>query len=401
MPTYRYAAITSGGLRQKGVMAALDEDELYRKLKSGDLDLVSCQLAESTTFAERYLQKVGDYELIHFFVHLEQLERAGIPLLEGLADISESLQGSRLRPIVATIRRDISEGAGISDALGRHPGLLGKVTISLIAAGEVTGNLAASFRQVIAHLKWSLGLRTRIKKAIRYPIFMGGMLVVIIGLMMTFVVPQLVGFLKMMSIDLPLPTRALIAVSDFTQTWWWMFPTVPVVIIVLFKTASSLSTDFNYFVDHIMLRMPVFGPVVRKFALSRFCHTFSIMFSSGINVLPALDSATQTLHNAVLERAMVQARIRIQEGATMADALAGTREMPPLVIKMLRIGESSGNLSEVLGQVNEFYDREVNETIDAMVAAIEPALTMVIGAMMGWIAVAVFMPLYDSFSKIR
>ena len=288
----------------------------------------------------------------------------------------------------------------LSDAFGRHPKVFGTVFSSLIAAGEASGNLVESFTQLIKHLKWTDDINKKVKKAIRYPAFM---LVMIFGLflfMMTSVVPQVTSFLQGNGQKLPLITTALIATSHFVQNFWWVMVATPVVSFVLINILTRASADMAYRVDFMKLRLPIFGPVMRKVSLSRFAHFFATMFQSGVPILNCLETAQKVVGNLVLVELLRTVRTTVQEGNALSTGLRDTGEFPTLVIRMVKIGEDSGNLGETLENVTQFYDRDVNETVDGMVGSIQPILTLVAGGMMAWIMAAVILPIYASFAKL-
>lgn len=320
--------------------------------------------------------------------------------MESLADVRDSTEQRRLRDLVAEVHQDVAEGMSLSEAFGRHPRVFGTVFESLIAAGEASGNLVKSFTQLIKHLKWVNSVNAKVKKAIRYPSFM---LVVIMGLfmfMMTTVVPQVTGFLKSNGQELPLITTALIATSNFVQHFWWAIVAAPITTVVGMTILSRASADVAYRVDFLKLRLPMFGPVLRKISLSRFAHFFATMFQSGVPILNCLETAQKVVGNLVLAESLGSVRTTVQEGNPLSSGMRDTGEFPTLVIRMVKIGEDSGNLGETLENVTEFYDNDVNETVDGMIGMIEPTLTLFAGLMMGWIVAAVIGPIYAGMAKM-
>jgi type IV pilus assembly protein PilC len=218
--------------------------------------------------------------------------------------------------------------------------------------------------------------------------------------MMVGVVPEVVGFLKNMGTELPIMTTSLIATSDYVLESWYVLIGVPIGAIILLKMAIKASYRVAYGMDYTMLRLPVLGDMVRKIAMSRFSHFFAIMFQSGVPLLQCLDTAKKVAVNRVLSEALDSVKEQVQNGEPLSRALHKTGQFPSLVIRMIRIGEDSGNLSGTLANVTEFYDRDVDEAVDGIVAMAEPALTFVAGAMMIWIIGGVFGPLYDSFGSV-
>jgi type IV pilus assembly protein PilC len=402
MPKYSYRAINAKGRPIRGVVQAANESDLTTRLEEGGLALVDCkEMSEraggvSAVFA----RKIQIRDLIQMFVHMEQLQKAGVPLMDALSDVRDTTESPRLRDVMSDVYREVAEGNSFSNALSRHPMIFEKIFISLISAGEETGNLTQSFAQVIRHLKWTDAMRSKIKKATRYPKILIVVVLGVIYVMMGYVVPQVVGFLKDIGKTLPPVTTALIATSEFFSSYGLYIFVVLFIAYVGLRLGRAMSEGFRYYTDYIALNAPVSGPLIRKIALSQFCQTFGILFASGLEILKCLDAAKQTAGNVVLVDALAAIRERVQEGFPLSQAMTKSGEFPNLVVRMVKVGEESGNLSGVLEQVTEFYDKDVNEAIDAMITMIEPALTVILGGMILWIAAAVFGPIYDSLGDM-
>jgi type IV pilus assembly protein PilC len=218
--------------------------------------------------------------------------------------------------------------------------------------------------------------------------------------MMGFVVPQIVGFIRNMKMDLPFTTTSLIATSDFFAAYWYLVLSTPIVLFIIYKTVRKMSDEAAYKLDSWMLKMPIAGKIIRKINVARFCQTFGAMFSSGIDVLKALKNARSTVNNLALIDALEGVEEQVRNGSPLSEAFNASGEFPSLVIRMLKVGEESGDLTTVLDQVADFYTTDVDEAIQGLIAMIEPSLTALLGGMILWIAVAVFGPIYGSFSHL-
>ncbi len=402
MPKFSYRAVNAQGRAVRGVVTAANESDLTTRLDEGGLALIDCkEMSEkSGKFAVFTAGKVKIRDVIQMFVHMEQLQKAGVPLLDGLSDVRDTTDSPRLRDIMSDVYREVAEGSSLSAALAKHPAVFEPIFISLISSGEETGNLIASFSQVIKHLKWTDAMRSKVKKATRYPKILVVVVVGVIWMMMSVVVPQVVGFLKDIGQELPAVTRALIATSDFFANYFLYILGVMVALYIFLRAGRAMSPGFRYRTDYIALHMPVAGQVIRKISLSQFCQTFGVLFTSGLDILKCLDAAKMTAGNVVIVDALDLVRQQVQEGFPLSTALQRSGEFPSLVVRMVKVGEESGNLTGVLEQVAEFYDKDVNEAVDAMIQMIEPTLTVILGGMILWIAAAVFGPIYDSFGSI-
>ncbi len=402
MPKFSYRAINQSGRPVRGVVSAANESDLFNRLNEGGMSLLDCKEMsdKSGKLAALTAKKVKIRDLIQMFVHLEQLQKAGVPLLDALSDVRDTAESTRLRDMVGDIYSEVSSGSSFSNALAKHPGTFEPIFISLINAGEETGNMVESFGQVIRHLKWTDAMRTKVKKATRYPKILMGVVTIVIWVMMTQVVPTVTGFLKEIGQELPGVTLALIATSNFVQDYaGYIFLTLVLSYIGL-RVGRAVSEGFKYRTDYLALHSPGFGSLIRKIALSRFCQTFAVLFTSGLEILKCLDAANQTAVNLVLTEALVRVRTNVQEGSPLSAALNSSGEFPSLVVRMVKIGEESGNLTGVLEQVSEFYNADVNDAVDGMIAMIEPIMTVVLGGMILWIAAAVFGPIYNSLGKM-
>jgi len=401
MAKYNYRALNNKGRPVRGVLSAANETDLYQQLNESGFELIDCKaLSERSNGLAIMQARIKTRDLIQVFLHLEQLQKAGVPLLESLADIRDTVENPRLRDMMSGVFKDVSEGSSLSEGLSKHPRVFESIFISLIAAGEETGNLTNSFTQVINHLKWTDAMNSKVKKATRYPKILIVVVIGVIYLMMAQVVPEVVSFLKDIGQELPGMTLALMATSKFFVNYALHLIGGMLIFYLSVKVGRAVSEGFRYKTDYIALRTPVMGPLIRKISLSRFSSTFGVLFSSGLDIMKCLDAAAATAGNLVLKDALYFVKEQVQEGSPISTALSNTGEFPSLVVRMVKIGEDSGNLRGVLEQVSEFYDKDVNDAVDAMIAMIEPALTVILGGIMLWIAAAVFGPVYNSFGEM-
>lgn len=401
MPLYTYKALNQTGRRVTGQMTANNDVDLFQRLRQVNLELVSAKITKTGGGLSALFSKgISSRELVQLCLHLQQLSGAGVSLMEGLADVRDSTDHRRLRDLIAETYEDVASGSSLSEAFARHPRIFGTVFVSLLAAGEESGNLTESFYQLVKHLKWTDDINSKVKKAVRSPIFM---LVVLLGMfvsMMTFVVPQLVGFLTGQGQAIPSITAALIDTSNAVRNYWWLMAAVPVALVVGIGTLRRTSEAFALRTDLWLLRVPVFGELIRKIALSRFAHFFATMFQSGVPILNCLDTASRVVGNRGLMRSLATVRAGVADGNPLSTGLRNTGEFPSLVIRMVRIGEESGNLGDTLNNVTEFYDRDVDEAVNGLIDMISPVMTLVGGGMMVWIIAAVMGPLYNSIGNM-
>jgi type IV pilus assembly protein PilC len=400
---YKYRAVNARGRPIRGMISAVSESDLYNQLQSAGLELIDCaplDRKKGSLGSIAILGRIKIREIIQLFMHLEQMQSAGVPLLDALADIRDTTDNNRLRDMISEIYRDVSDGSSLSEAMGKHPKVFHGLYISLVQAGEDTGDLTFSYRQLVKYLKWVDDMQSKIRKATRYPIIVTGVVILTIVVMMGYVVPQIVGFIENLDQELPFYTTALMATSDFFKEYWWAVLSAPVVIFGVLFALRKLSDDFAYRIDAMILEMPIAGILIRKIAIARYAQTFGSLFAAGIDVINALKSARTTVTNRAMLEALESVEKYVQAGNPLSESFNACGEFPSMVVRMIRIGEESGNLTVVLEQVSEFYTKDVDEAVQGLIAMIEPALTGILGGMILWIAVAVFGPIYGSFENI-
>jgi type IV pilus assembly protein PilC len=400
MPLYTYKAIDAAGKSIVGRIEALNQFDLEQRLARMELDLVAGAPASDMS---RLLGggKVTRQDLINFCFHLEQLATAGVPLIEGLADLRESVENPRFREVISGLVESIQGGHNLSQALADYPSVFSKVFVSLVRSGEQTGRLADVLKALTESLKWEDELAAQAKKLAMYPAFVGGIVLIVTFFLMIYLVPQMTGFIRNMGQDVPLQTRILIAVSNIFVGYWWAIIAVPFVAWGVLKFLIRTNPAVEYAVDHYKISMPVIGPILRKIILSRFASSFAMMYGSGITVLDAIRSCEEIVGNRPVERALRKAGQQISEGKNLTAAFQDLALFPPLVIRMMRIGEGTGKLDTALLNVSYFYNREVREAIGRLQAMIEPALTVFLGAILGWVMLSVLGPVYDAISKMK
>lgn len=366
------------------------------------MELVSCSpVSKKAGGIGLFRPRIKVRDMIQLFMHLEQLYAAGVPMLDALADIRDSTENQSLKDMMTDVHRNVSDGSSLSEALANYPKIFGNLYISLIKAGEDTGDLQKSYTQLIKYLKWVDDMQSKIRKATRYPMILLAVVLLTIVVMMGHVVPQIVGFIKNLGQELPFYTTALMATSEFFQEWWWAVLSTPVGLFVIYKLIRKNSDEFAYRMDAMFLDFPIAGPLIRKINVARYCQTFGALFSSGIDVIGCLRSARLTVGNLALVEALDAVQAQVEAGAPLSQAFNASGEFPSMVVRMLKIGEESGNLTPVLQQVSDFYTKDVDESIQALITMIEPMLTALLGGMILWIAVAVFGPIYSSFENIE
>ena len=400
MPTFNYKAVDQVGHSAKGQIDALNEIDLEIRLGRIGLDLITFRPAKKTSSIFNS-KKVSLKDLMMFCFQLEQLSSAGVPLLEGLNDLRDSTTNPHFQKIIGALVSEVEGGKMLSQAMAEHPNVFSNVFVSLVSAGEQTGRLPEVFDNLASTLKWQDELISQTKRLLTYPLFV---MVVVFGavvFLMVYLVPQMVSFLKNMGQELPLQTKILIFISNAFVDYWWLIISVPALIIMAIGFAIKQSPEARYRYDYAMLHLPVTGDILQKIILARFARYFALMYQTGIPILEAIKTCEDIVANKVVANALTRAHSQINAGDSMSESFKNAGLFPPLVVRMIRVGENTGALDKSLLNISYFYDRDVNESIEKMLKLLEPALTVILGAILAFIMISVLGPVYDSFSKLK
>jgi type IV pilus assembly protein PilC len=396
---FDYKAVSAEGRMTYGRLDAINLVDLEMRLKRMHLDLVTgTPIKQHALFGGH---KVPRPELINFCFHLEHLTRAGVPILDGLTDLRDSVEHPRFREVMAGLIEGIEGGQTLSQAMSAHPDVFSQVFGNLIRAGETSGQLPDVLASLTESLKWEDELASHTKKLLMYPAFVASIVVSATFFLMIYMVPQLKQFVNNMGQVLPVHTKLLFFISDLLVGYWYVFLALPIIAVVIAQAVLRSNPLARFRLDGIKLRLPLVGPILKKIILSRFANTFAMLYASGIPVLESIRTTQNIVGNRVVQKALERVEQAIREGQNVAGAFKDVGMFPPLVVRMLRIGESTGGLDKALLNVSYFYNRDVKESVGKAQALIEPMLTLFMGALLGWIMLSVIGPIYDVISKIK
>ncbi len=399
MLEFNYRAITAEGRTISGRQSATSESDLEARLGRMQLELLKASPVRAASLFAR--KRLESKELINIFIHMQTLSQAGVPLFDSLIDLRDSADTPTVRRFISDLVDRIEGGASLSDALEQSPAGIDKVNISLIRTGEATGKLPEVLAELVESLKWSDEITAQTKKLLTYPVFAGTVVLGAVGFLMIYLVPQLLGFIRNLGGTVPVQTRALVAFSSFLVNYWYTIPLAVAVIAAAWVAAIRLSPAARLWIDSAKLRAPIFGPILKKIIMARFAKSFGLMYRSGVSVLDALGFCATLSTNAAFRKAIGGAALSISQGQKVSDAFAATTLFPALVVRMIRVGESTGGLDKALENVSYFYTREVNDAIEKLQGLIQPVLTLVLGGMIAWIMSSVMLPIYDLISKVK
>ena len=400
MTIYRYKAVDQTGKPARGRMDAVNDVDLELRLQRMGLDLVAFDVA-SEHHGLFSGHSVSMQDLVMFCFQMEQLTRAGVPLLEGLVDLRDSTVNPHLREVIGGVVSEVEGGKQFSQALASHPKVFSNVFVSLVRAGEQTGKLPEVFENLATTLKWQDELISQTKRLLAYPMFVMVVVLGAITFLMIYLVPQMVTFLRNMGQELPLETRILIAVSDIFVHYWWLILSLPFLAILAVNIAIRQSPLAMYRFDYVKLHLPVTGEILQKIIMARFARYFALMYQTGVPILDAIKTCQDIASNRVVADALERVWQQINAGDSMSESFHNAGLFPPLVVRMIRVGEGTGALDKSLLNISYFYDRDVKESVEKMLKMLEPALTVILGLLLAMIMFAVLGPVYDTLGKLK
>lgn len=397
---YTYKALDQKKNRiVKGTIQAEHERALEQILMDSNLTLISAKEIKKSIFDLTFLEKITTKDLITFFIHLEQLERAGVPLLDSLADLKEFSEKQQMKDISANMYESVKSGKLLSEAMEKHTKIFDNVMINLVRMGEKTGGLQEAFRNIYENLKWNADIRRKTIKAIRYPIFSLVIMIIVAGIMLKVVVPKVTKFIMDQGIKVPTYTITLIKTSEFFQKYFFKMILFGIILFILIKILSRIKS-VRYYVDLIKLKIPLIGNIIIKIEMSKFTKFFGVTFASGIPILDCLTISSDIVTNTVLKDEIIRVRQDVSDGSSVSSAISTSLFFPSMVIRMLKIGEDSGNMTDAMANIQYFYSTEIDDSIDQIIGSLQPIIMFVMGGLMAWIVLAVFGPIYTNFDNL-
>jgi type IV pilus assembly protein PilC len=398
MALWAYRAIDAEGKVSSGNMDAVNAIDLELRLKRLGLDLVTFESARKSVAART--RRVSREELITFCFHLSQLLKAGVNIIEALTDLRDSMENPGFKQVMASLLEDIEGGQKLSEAMANHSYVFDGVFVSLVRAGEQSGQLTEVLDELSENIKWQDEMASQAKKALVYPLVVLVVVLVVLFVLMTVLVPQLATAFKTLVPKLPRETEFLVNLSAFFVRWWYLLLGLPILAGIVSFTLSRTDARTRRFFDELALKLPLLGAIRQKIILARFSTFFAMLYRAGISVLDCIAICEKIMGNRVMEEGLQRVGRSISEGQGITAAFTATKLFPPLVLRMLRVGESTGGLDTALMNVSYFYNRQVRESISRMQQLLGPATTVFLGILIAGILYAVFLPIYDVIGKV-
>ena len=397
MGFFGYIAKDNQGLRIKGVLEARSQEDALAVLHKKGLIIISVKEEQFRAVKDQSI-KLDD--LVVFSRQLATMVESGITLVQALHILSEQAENKILSGVTLKIKDDIESGSSLNEALSRHPKIFSNLYINMVKAGETSGLLDEILDRLATYLEKSSALQRKVKSSLVYPAVVISMAVLITIVLLVKVVPTFKGIFASLGGTLPLPTQILIMISDVLRRFFLF-------VVIIFGILGFLAKKYfntprgRYQFDRFSLRMPVFGPLLRKVVVAKFSRTLATLVKSGVPILSALDIVGKTSGNKVVEEAVDNARISIKEGEPISEPLSRSGAFPPMVVRMISVGEQTGQLEKMLNKIADFYDEQVDAAVSGLTSMIEPLVIGLLGIAVGGIVIALFMPIFKITELIR
>ncbi|MCX8045135.1 MAG: type II secretion system F family protein [Desulfobacterota bacterium] len=395
MPTFIWEGRNQQGLVQKGELEAANENAVRDLLRKQNIRPTQIKQKPKDIFANIKLFQPGvkTRDLILFTRQFSTMISAGLPLIQGLEILTNQTENPTFKKVLMQVKSDVEGGSSFADALKKHPKVFDNLYTNLVAAGELGGVLDTILQRLAAYIEKNARLVSKVKGAMVYPSVIGIIAIAVVIVMLVFVIPVFAEMFSSFGGELPGLTQAVVNISNFMRSNWWIILGVVVAVGVAFKKFKSTDRG-EYLVDKMMLKMPVIGDLLRKVAVAKFSRTLGTMISSGVPILDGLDIVAKTAGNRIVEDAIMTTRASISEGKSISEPMMQSGVFPPMVCQMVAVGESTGALDAMLAKIADFYEEEVDQAVETLTTLIEPMMMVFLGSTVGTMLAAMYLPIF-------
>jgi type IV pilus assembly protein PilC len=401
LTVYKYVGRTKTGVAKKGTIEATNKRSAIAKLRDQGINPREVEESKSILHADlNFGGKVKTQDFVMYCRQFATLIRAGVTIVEATNILSRQATSKPLKRALELTEEDIRSGVSFSDAVGKHPKVFPQLFINMMKAGEATGNMDETLERLANTFEKQYNIKKKVQSTMTYPLVLLTLMVIVVILLMIFIVPTFVSSFEEMGADLPWMTVMTVALSNWLVKYWWMPLIAIIVFVFVFNYLFKNNKQFNYAVHYALLRMPIFGQLLQKNALSRLTRTLSSLFSSAVPILQALTISQQVSGNPVLGKVVLEARSSLEKGSTLTEPLEKSWIFPPIVTSMTQIGESTGSLDYMLEKVADFYEEEVDRAVDTIKSLIEPAMILMLAVVVGFIVAAIFLPMFSLYEQM-
>jgi len=400
MPQFEWTGTKKSGETVSGTMTAESKDAVSKNLIRQNIMVTKIKEKGKEFALPKFGGSVTTKELAIFTRQFSVMIDAGLPITQCLEILASQQENKFFQRILYGVREDVEAGANLSDALRKAPKVFDDLYCNLVSAGEAGGILDTILQRLSVYIEKNVKLKAAVKSALIYPVVVVVVAILIVALIMWKVIPTFASLFAGLGARLPMPTRVVIAISNFLGSWWWVIGITIAALVISIRTYYA-TPGGKYNIDKIMLKLPVLGIVLKKIAVARFCRTLGTLVSSGVPILEGLDITAKTSGNAVVEEAIMKTRKSVEEGKTIVEPLAATGLFPGMVTQMIGVGESTGALDAMLSKIADFYEDEVDEAVANLMSLLEPVIIVFLGTTIGGIVIAMYMPLFTLIQQIQ
>jgi type IV pilus assembly protein PilC len=402
---FQYQVRDKAGKTINGELEAPSQQAVAQKLREMGYAPVSITEVKESALQKDlsipgFAKKVKTEDLAVFSRQFATMINSGVSLIRALNILAEQTENPKLAEVIKEVRDDVEEGTSLSDAIARHADIFPKLYVAMVRAGETAGMLDAVLIRVADTMEKDVALKRKIKSALTYPVVVLIMAMILCTVMLVFIVPTFVGLFESLGGELPLPTKVMLILSALIRNFWYILMFVPILLWQGFKQARK-QENVRFQLDRLKLKLPVFGNLFHKIALSRFSRNLGTLLRAGVPILTALEITADTVNNGVLGNATNDVKMSVKEGESVAAPLAQHDVFPPMVVQMLAVGEETGAMDEMLVKISDFYDDEVTATTESLTAMLEPLMIGVLGGVVGAMVIALYMPMFKIFDLIQ
>jgi len=401
MAIFQWSGKTSRGIIESGEMTAATKEEVIALL--GRRNIIPTIITEKQKKVRilRPRARIKDKDIVVFTRQFSTMINAGLPLVQALEILSIQVENKNFGKIIAQVKTDVESGLTYADALKKHPRVFSELYVNMVAAGETGGVLDTILNRLAAYIEKSMKLKRQVKGALVYPVVVCTIAVLVIAVIMVFVVPTFAKMFTQLGGILPLPTRIVITISNFLAGIGGLMVLGVIVAIIIAIIQFRRTEKGKKITDTILLKFPIFGVLINKVAVAKFTRTLGTLVSSGVPILDGLEITAKTSGNKVIEYAVMDVRKAVVAGKTLAEPIAKAGIFPPMVTHMIAVGESTGALDSMLSKIAEFYDEEVDAAVANLTAMMEPLLMVFLGGAVGFIVIAMYLPIFKLITLIK
>jgi len=395
MPIYVWEGINAAGEKIKGELNAVDDATAKAMLQKKRINVTKLKPKpkDISEYIPFLAPKVKQTDVVIFTRQMSTLIDSGLPLIQGLDALARQQENPKFAEILTQIKTDVETGSTFAEALKKHPKLFDRLYTNMVAAGEMGGVLDSVMARLAAYMEKAQRLKRKVKGAMTYPAIVLGISITVVSIILIFVIPIFEKMFKEFGHALPAPTQMVIDVSNFVKSYILLILLLLGGLVFLFKKYYSTEKGRTQ-VDRLLLRAPIFGPLLRKVAVAKLTRTLGTLIVSGVPIIEALNVAAGTAGNKIVENAIIKVKTSVTEGKTIAQPLEESGIFPAMVIQMISVGETSGALDKMLTKVADFYDEEVDTAVDALTSMIEPLMIVFLGGTIGTIIIAMYLPIF-------